>query len=140
MKTIVMISKVASTSTARIATIVPATNSPRLFESDASIGSRGPVVGVLPRSLISAGSVASTVGKAGDCSPLPVTIAMLLGVGVGSFVGCGACVVVVNRETVVIANIEGKVLLGVIETVLMLLVGLGSEVRMLFVERDEGQG
>ena len=89
MKMIVMITKVASTSTASMATIAPAINSPRLFEPpDTTTGSRETVVDIII-SLISPGSVASialTVGRSGVCSPL-------LGVKVGLFVGYGALVV-----------------------------------------------
>ena len=129
MKMIVMINKVASTSTASMATIAPAINSPRLFEPpDTTTGSREPVVDMI--SLISPRSVTSillTVGRGGVCSPLPVIVAMLVGIGVGSFMEYGAFVVV-NRETVVV-SIEDEVMLGVIETVLM-----------LNVETDEGHG
>lgn len=100
MKTIVMTNNVASTNTARMATIAPATNSPRLlFEtSETSTKSMEPVVDVI--SLISPRSVASmmsTVGRgAVVCSPfIPVTVMILLGIGVGSFVGRGVCVVAV---------------------------------------------
>ena len=100
MKTMVMTNKVASTNTARMATIAPATNSPRLlFEtSDIPTISREPVVDVI--SLMSPGSVASMMSAVGRgavvCSPfIPVTVAILLGIGVGSFVGRGACVMAV---------------------------------------------
>lgn len=136
MKTIVMINKVASTSTASMATIAPATNSPRLFESsDTPIGSRGSVIGVSSRSLISAGSVASIVLTVGKAGVGPVAIAMLLGVGVGSFVGRGACVVLVNWEIVANVNIEDEV------TLPMLIVGVGSEeALMVGMKREEGHG
>ncbi len=80
----------------------------------------------------------STVGRGGVCSPLSVIVAaMLLGIGVGSFVGCGVfCVVVVVvvgvncRETVVVVNnMEDEVMLGVMEVV-----------PMLIIEREEGHG
>ena len=129
MKMIVMINKVASTSTASMATIAPAISSPRLFEpSDATTGSREPVVDMI--SLISPGSVTSivlTVGRGGVCLPLPVIVAMLVGTGVGSFVEYGAFVV--ENWKVVVVSIEDKVMLGVIGTVLM-----------LNVETDEGHG
>ena len=128
MKTIVMTSKVASTSTARMATIAPATNSPRLlFEtSDTPTKSWEPVVAIDVISSMSPGSVASmmsTVARGGPvCLPfVPVTVAMLLGVGVGSFVGLRACLVVVVVpvvncwETVVVVNIEDVVVLGVMK-------------------------
>jgi hypothetical protein len=94
---------------------------------------------------MSSGSVASmmsTVGRGGlVCPPLSVIVAMLLGTGVGSFVGRGACiivaiavVVVVNcRETVVVVNIEDIiVVLGVIVEIVL--------VPILVAERDEGHG
>ena len=130
MKTMVIINKTANTSTARKATIAPATSSPRLFDSDTSIGRRGSVVTV--SAMLSSGPIGSTVGR-GEMR-IPLSIPMLLGIGrSGSFVGRGACVV--SGETVVIV-IEDKVMLGEIEPALTLTVGLDSEVMRVDVERD----
>ena len=118
MKTIVIINKVASTSTARMATIVPATSSPKLLESDTTIGNRGPVVRISP--MISSGPVVGVIGRGGGRTPLPV--AMLVGVGSGLFVGCDVCI---RGET-------DKVTLG------EMVVGRGSELLMLSEERDGG--
>ena len=142
----VMINKVASTNTASMATIVPATSSPRLAESsDTSIiGSRGPVVRVLPipSSLISPGSVVSVRVTLGGIDPggplLPAVLAMLtlVGVSVGSFVGRGASIVV-NCEKVVV-NTEGEVMVGLIDAALALTVGVGDKVLIPDEEKDEG--